>query len=123
MPLPATNPTTFPDDDTNPQTPGQGTQVDLGPDPNTPPPNLEATPTIEQIVGPLLNLMPDLRNFALPGHSSECPTAHLQWSLFGRTFDYTMDTQCVLIEENRGLIQAAMMVVWTLCATFIVLRA
>lgn len=124
VPLPTPNTSTpaqtVPGD---PATPGQGTQVDLGPDPNSPAPNLEATPTIQAIVGPLLNLMPDIKNFTVPGHSAICPTATANWSMYGRSFGFTMSTHCDLMEQNRAVIEAAMLVVWTLVATFIVLRA
>lgn len=116
-PMPSTTPAA------NPQTSGQGTQVDLGPDPNTPSPQLEATPTIQAIVGPLLNLMPDLKNFTVPSHTSTCPTATANWSMYGRSFGFTMTTHCDLMEQNRAVIEAAMLLVWTLTATFIVLRA
>lgn len=123
VPQPSSGSSTPPSTSGNPSTPGQGAQVDLGPDPNTATPQLDATPTIQQIVGPILNLMPDLKSFTVPGHTSQCPTAHANWSLFGRAFSFTMSTHCDLMEMNRSVIQAAMLVVWTLCATFIVLRA
>lgn len=124
VPQPATSPGTTPSTDpaTNPATPGQGTQVDLGPDPNTPPPSLETTPTIQAIVGPLLNLMPDLKSFTVPGHTSQCPTAHFDLSMV-HLGAYTIDAHCNLFDQNRAVIQAAMLVVWTLAAVFIVLRA
>lgn len=100
-------------------TPGSGQQVDFGPNPNTPPPGLEAIPTAQQILGPLLNLMPDLKNFAVPSHSAECPKPSFQ--TFGKT--YSFESQCPLIESNRAIIEAAMMLVFSIVATFIVLRA
>lgn len=111
---PGTSPSTGPA-----TTPGQGTQVDLGPNPNTPPPGLEATPTAQMIMDPILNLMPDLRNFAVPAHSSECPKG--SFDALGKT--YTIDSQCQLIEQNRSIIEAAMLLVWAIAAIFIVLRA
>lgn len=100
-------------------TPGQGTQVDLGPNPNIGAPSLETTPTAQQILEPLLNLFPDLRTFAVPSHSSQCPEGN--FSALGAT--YTIDSQCQLIESNRALIEAAMLLVWGLVSVFIVLRA
>lgn len=99
--------------------PGQGTQVDLGPDPNIGAPNLEAIPTAQQILDPILNLMPDLRNFSVPGHAAECPKP--SFSVWGKS--YILDSQCGLIEGNRSIIEAAMLLVWTIAAVFIVLRA
>lgn len=107
---------------TNPATSGQGTQIDLGADPNTPPPTMEATPTIQQIVGPLLGLMPDLKSFTVPNHTGQCPTAHFDLSMINLGA-YTVDKHCMLFEQNRAVIEAAMLVVWSIASVYIVLRA
>ena len=60
-----------------------------------------------------------LKGWHLPSHSSQCPTGNL--SLFGQT--YSIDSHCTLINGNWGALQAAMGVVWSLMALFIVLRA
>lgn len=111
-PAPATSPAPAP-------TPGTGTKVDLGPDPNIGAPILEPTPTASQILSPVLNLMPDLKSFAVPAHSAGCPTP--SFVALGKT--YTFDSQCALLESNRALIEAAMLLCWTLASVFIVLRA
>lgn len=103
----------------DPATPGQGQQVDLGPDPNTPAPTLEPTPTILQIIGPVLELMPDLRNIQISDQAGQCPQG--SFTVFGTT--YTLNSHCDLINQNRAVIEAAMMVVWAVLAMFIVLRA
>jgi hypothetical protein len=100
-------------------TPGTGTQVDLGPNPNTPSPGLEATPTAQQILSPVLNLMPDLKAFAVPAHVGTCPKP--SFVAFDKT--YTFDSHCGLVESNRSIIEAAMLLVWSIGAVFIVLRA
>jgi hypothetical protein len=100
-------------------TPGTGSQVDLGPNPNTPAPGLETIPTTGEILNPLLTLMPDLKNFAVPGHASTCPTP--SFDALGNT--YTISSHCNLIESNRAIIEAAMTLVFTIAATLIVLRA
>ncbi len=99
--------------------PGEGTKVDLGPDPNFPPPTLEGTPTAQQILAPLLNLMPDLKGFAVPSHTASCP----RFSLVALGGTYALDSHCQLIESNRSLIEAAMLLCWTLSSVFIVLKA
>lgn len=111
-PAPATAPSVAP-------TLGSGTKVDLGPDPNIGAPIFEPTPTASQILSPVLNLMPDLKSFAVPVHSAGCPTP--SFVALGRT--YTFDSQCALIESNRSLIEAAMLLCWTLASVFIVLKA
>ena len=97
-----------------------GTQsVDFGPNPNIGTPLLEPTPTAQSIMSPILNLMPDLKNFAVPSHQSVCPTGSFYWN--SRTF--VIDAQCSLIDNNRTLIEGFMLLVWSLTAVFIVLRA
>lgn len=117
-------PSSAPGGSTNPSTgpvttPGTGTQVDLGPNPNTPSPGLEATPTAKQILSPLLNLMPDLKTFSVPAHTGTCPKP--SFVAFDKT--YTFESHCGLVESNRSIIEAAMMLVWSIAAVFIVLRA
>jgi hypothetical protein len=91
-------------------TPGTGDKVDLGADPNISAPTLEQTPTAAQILAPILNLMPDLKSFAVPSHSSSCPIG--SFNALNRT--YTLDSHCALIESNRSLIEAAMLLVWSI---------
>lgn len=102
-----------------PVSPGQGTQIDLGPDPNTPAPRLESTPTINNILDPILGLLPGYRTFSVPAHSSICPTYSVV--LLGSTRDFS--AHCALIESNRSIIAAVMVLVWTLTAAIIILRA
>lgn len=120
VPLPAPN-TQTPGDTPklDPATPGQGTQVDLGADPNTPAPTLETTPTILQIIGPILDLMPELRNLQIVDQPGQCP----QGSFFAFNRTYVLNSHCDLINSNRAVIEAAMTTVWVILAMFIVLRA
>lgn len=100
-------------------TPGTGVEVDLGPNPNIAAPILEPTPTAQQIIGPILNLMPDLKSFVVPSHSAICPRPN--FTVFDRT--YTIESHCGLIDGMRSVIDAAMLLVWTIGAMFIILRA
>jgi len=61
-----------------------------------------------------------LTGWSMPGHSSQCPTASFV-SPWGTP--YTFDSHCQLITDNWAVLQAAMTVVWTLAALFIVLKA
>jgi hypothetical protein len=118
--VPITQPGTSTQPATGPATtPGTGTQVDLGPNPNIGAPTLENTPTAQSILDPILNLFPDLKNFSVPSHSSECPKP--SFSAFSQT--YVISSHCDLFESNRSIIEAAMLLVWTIAAVFIVLRA
>lgn len=93
--------------------------VNLGPDPGIGSPSLEATPTASMILAPILALMPDLKAFTVPAHSGTCPTA--SFSVWGKS--WSIDTHCPLIESNRTLIEAAMLLMWSIVIVFITLRA
>lgn len=93
--------------------------TNLGPDPAVSLPTLEEAPSAHQILTPLIGLMPDLRNFQVPSHSSKCPVPEFDiWSSHFR-----MDAHCALVEENISTIQATFSLVWALMALFIVLSA
>lgn len=94
-------------------------QANLGPDPGTSQPQLEATPTAEEILSPILKLMPDLASFQVPAHSSQCPVP--EFDVWGSHF--RMDTHCTLINGNQATIQAAFSLVWAILALFIILSA
>ncbi|MBM5573655.1 hypothetical protein [Deefgea sp. CFH1-16] len=70
----------------------------LGPDPNIGTPNLEATPTAQQILQPLFNLFPDFRSFVMPSHQSVCPKP--SFNAFGST--YILESHCNIAEEQRS---------------------
>lgn len=103
----------------NPTAPGGTTTVDLGPNPAIAAPTLEGTPTAAQIMSPIFDLFPSLRNFTVPGHSSQCPT--LSIPLWGQTI--TATAHCDLIESQRGAIGSAALVGWSIAAIIIVLGA
>ncbi|MBA4214260.1 MAG: hypothetical protein C0449_14385 [Polaromonas sp.] len=114
---PVSTPTTQPNPNaTNPAS--QNPLTNLGPDPGTPAPTLETTPTAAQILDPVLNMLPDHRGFTAVSQTGTCPTPVIE--LYGR---HTLDAHCVLIENNKSIIQAAAMVAWTVMALFIVLSA
>lgn len=94
-------------------------KIDWGANPNVESPSLEATPTASMILSPLVNLMPSLRNFVVPSHSSVCPTP--TFNLFNTVI--VMDAQCSVLDGVRPTLAAAMAFVWLMLGTFIVLRA
>ncbi|WP_170252953.1 hypothetical protein [Vogesella mureinivorans] len=94
-------------------------QQNLGSDPGIGSPNLETTPTAQQILQPILDLLPDFRSFVMPSHQAACPKA--TFDAFGRSM--TMDVHCKISEEQRAALQAVMVAVWGLAAAFIILRA
>lgn len=91
----------------------------LGVDPGIGAPKLEDAPTAQMILSPLLNLMPSLKNFAVPNHSVECPKPTI--TLFGKST--VMDAHCTLLDGVRNTLAAVMAFVWLMIAAFIVLRA
>lgn len=93
-------------------------EIDLS-HPNVGPPELEKPPTGYEIIKPILDLMPSLRNFAVPSHSGTCPKPSV--NLFGTT--YTMSTHCDLIEPMRSTMQSVAFVVYAIVAVFIILGA
>lgn len=99
--------------------PGTGEQLNLGPDPNIGAPTLEATPTAQAILQPLLDLFPSLRNFVVPSHGGDCPKPSAD--LFGKRVQ--MDGHCALLEPVRGSLSAVMAFVWVMLALLIVLAA
>lgn len=92
--------------------------VNLGSDPGTPTPQLESIPTAEQIVSPILNMLPGHRSFVAAGNSGTCPTPVIE--LYG---SHTLNAHCVVIEQNKSTIQVAMTFAWAVLALFIVLSA
>ncbi|MFZ6864711.1 hypothetical protein ACO0K7_18975 [Undibacterium sp. Ji67W] len=91
----------------------------LGPDPGTPAPSLEQTPTAKQILDPLLNLLPDLKNYSPSMSVGSCPRPTL--NLFGHT--QTMEAHCTILENNRNTIHTAMILAFSILALLIVLSA
>lgn len=103
---PSTNPSTQP-------------LTNLGPDPGIGSPSLEVTPTAQQILEPILGLLPDVRAFSMPSYSGVCPTPSME--LWGKHL--VLDGHCTLLDNNRSTIQAVMAVVWVALALFIILTA
>ncbi|WP_186073693.1 MULTISPECIES: hypothetical protein [Burkholderia] len=93
--------------------------VDLGTDPGVASPTLESTPTISMILSPVVDLLPDLKHWAVPAHGSACPEP--SFSVLGHSF--TLTAQCDLAESNRTAIYTAFAAMFTLAALFVVLRA
>ena len=124
---PFTLPTsTTPVTSADPAAPGVGTnpaasqpQQNLGTDPGIGAPSLESTPTAEQILKPIFDVMPGFKSFAMPAHTGTCPQP--EFEALGQRF--VMDQHCVLLDQNRSTLQAVMAAVWLLVAAFTVLRA
>jgi hypothetical protein len=94
-------------------------KVDVGPDPGTPAPILESTPTGSAIFAPLAGLFGELKAFQVPAHTSTCGTT--SFTAFGQVRNF--DQMCTLFSGYSGLLSSAMLTVWVVVATFIILRA
>jgi hypothetical protein len=94
-------------------------RVEWGVDPAVGTPSLEQTPTASSILSPLLNLMPSLRTFVVPSHSSVCPKP--AFSMFGRQI--VMATHCAMLDDVKPTLYAVMAFVWLMLGAFIILRA
>ncbi|CAN5873980.1 virulence factor TspB C-terminal domain-related protein [soil metagenome] len=113
-----TTPATTPN--TNTTNPASANPLqNLGPDPGTGAPTLEQIPTALQIIQPLLNLFPDLKNYNPSMSVGACPRPTL--NLFGHT--QTVEAHCTILENNRAAIHAAMVLAFSLLALLIVLSA
>ena len=94
-------------------------QQNLGADPAIGAPTLEQTPTAQMILQPILNLLPDLKNFSPTIASGTCPRPAL--NLFGQT--QTFEAHCAILDNNRAVIHSAMVLAFTLSALLIILSA
>lgn len=117
-PVSSYSPTTSPQQTTS-TNPSTQPVSNLGPDPGIGQPTLEATPTAQQILQPILSLFPDLRSYIVPSHSGVCPKPSMD--LWGKHL--MLDGHCNLLEDNRPAIQAVMAMVWVMVALFIILAA
>lgn len=115
-PVTTADPTTNPTTGTNPSTePLQN----LGTDPGIGSPALEPIPTAQQILAPLLDLFPSLRNFVVPNHNAVCP----KWTMHLFDRDIVAQDHCAMIEQVRPMAYSTMAAVWLILALFIVLAA
>lgn len=91
----------------------------LGADPGIGAPSLEATPTAQAILQPILTLMPDLKNYSPSMSSGTCPRPTL--NLLGQT--HTLESHCAILDNNKAALHAAMVLAFAMAALFIVLSA
>lgn len=102
-----------------PKSTGGGGTVDLGADPAIAAPAVGEAPTGSSIVTPLFNWFPTLPTIAINTAGVACPT----WTMRPFNWVLVMDSHCVFIEQNRALLSAIMVAVFTMGAAMIILRA
>ncbi len=116
-----TTSTSVPDEGTTPPPPPPvpGATLDLGADPGISAPTLDAIPTAAQIMAPIFDLFPSLRNFQTPGHTSQCPAISVPF--FGE--EISTNKHCELLESQRAPLGAAALAGWSIAVLIIVLGA
>lgn len=60
-----------------------------------------------------------LQGWQLPAHASACPVGSFTW----RSASYSINAHCQLFADHSAILTAAMTVVWSIAALFVVLRA
>ena len=93
--------------------------LDLGDYPAVNQPALEEPPTAANILDPIFNLFPSLQNYQVPERNVSCPIISIE--LWGE--EYSTDLHCQIIEENRSVISAMMILFFTVSALIVVLGA
>lgn len=78
-----------------------------------------STTTIDTILSPITALTKPLTSFTPPAHTSTCPTA--DFTAFGKNL--SISAHCDILNANAGLIGAAIMVLYSLTALFVLFGA
>ncbi|SQH13258.1 hypothetical protein [Providencia heimbachae] len=116
-----------PDGDLVIKTPGISTEtgqsgkveLDLGEYPEIDEPDLEEPPTGKEILEPIENLMPFIKNIQLPNKEASCPVA--EFNVFDT--QYKIDSHCPLLEQNKVLFQLIAGILWAFLSLRIILSA
>lgn len=98
---------------------GGSDETDLGEDPQIASPELEETPTADEILKPVFDLLPFTQDFDIGSRSATCPV--VSFSVFKH--DYKIDSHCPLIEDNRAAIQTIFLIIWGFIALRVTLSA
>ncbi|ELE3232902.1 hypothetical protein RLQ99_004203 [Salmonella enterica subsp. enterica serovar Muenchen] len=95
------------------------TYVDSGEDPGIKTPELEKPPTGEEILKPITELMPDIKNLSISSRDVQCPV----WSFELWDKKYSIDSHCELLEKIRPLLKAVFLLIWGVISLRIILTA
>ncbi|MDE9555409.1 hypothetical protein KKJ06_08150 [Xenorhabdus bovienii] len=91
----------------------------IGTDPVIGSPSVDSPYTAKQVIAPIEDSMPFLRNLELPVKSATCPTYSFEFN--GKNF--VADVHCDLIEQYKTLIQLISSICWSLVALRMILSA
>lgn len=98
---------------------GNEVKVDFGDNPDIKSPELEKPPTGEEILKPITELMPDIKNLSISSKDVQCPA--WQFELWGNK--YSIDSHCELLEKIRPLLKAVFLLIWGIISLRIILTA
>lgn len=110
------NPDPNPDPSPNPDTPGTKPDETY---PDNQRPELDNPPSASEILKPIANLFPELRNVDIGHRVTQCPVA--EFSVFEH--DFRIDTHCYFIDSNKELIKLIFNIIWILICIRIILSA
>ncbi|ELE3265762.1 hypothetical protein RLQ96_000816 [Salmonella enterica subsp. enterica serovar Muenchen] len=96
-----------------------GTDIDLGDNPDIKPPELDEPPTGEQILKPVIELMPFVKDVNIATKDVQCPI----WSFELWDKKYSVDSHCTLLEKIRPLLKAVFLLIWGVISLRIILTA
>ncbi|WP_370618225.1 hypothetical protein [Citrobacter meridianamericanus] len=96
----------------------ESVKVDFGPDPGIQSPDLDDGGTIDKILSPITSVMPFLQKFELTTHAVQCPVINIPF--YDKS--YSMDSFCILAENNKKLIALFFVICWTMLGLIILVR-
>ncbi|POE04701.1 hypothetical protein [Pectobacterium odoriferum] len=82
------------------------------PEPPAVPPEMESPPDGKTVLAPLIGAFPEWRDFSIGSRGAQCPTA--EFTIWDTNF--SVDSHCGLIEENRELIKLFCLICWSFAA-------
>lgn len=103
--------------------------LDIPPSPVVPEPSLDGAPTGSQIFEPILDLLPDFKNFRIGNggyfcneQPARCQCQSIDLMTWNST-TYTMTSHCTIAAQHEATFQVLMQLVFSLGAAMMILRA
>lgn len=93
--------------------------IDLGENPNIKSPELEKPPTGQEILQPIIDLMPFVKDINVSAKDVQCP----KWNFEIWDKSYSVDSHCSLLEKIRTLLKAVFLLIWGIVSLRIILSA
>lgn len=96
----------------------ESVKVDFGPDPGIQAPEINEGGAIDKILSPITSVMPFLQKFDLTPHAVQCPIINIPF--YDKS--HSMDSFCILAENNKKLIALFFVICWTILSLVILVR-